>query len=383
MGPARHHSSAKPLAMLYAALVVYASLYPFHGWRLSSEGLFDFIGLPWPRWWTAFDLTANGVGYVPLGALIFGAQVRSGRRPDRAMASAWLLASLLSLSMEMLQNLLPQRVASNVDLLFNSLGAAVGVALAQVVHKCGWIDRWQSVRDRWFIDRSAGGLALLVLWPVGLLFPTPVALGLGRGLPRIHQPLNDLLDGTPLANWLSERQAAVPDLAPLSPIAEMSTIVLGLLAPCLVAFTIARPGWPRYALVGVLATLGFSTTTLSTVMNFGPQHGLAWLTTVATVGLVIGVALALAAGRLSSANCIALGLVVLTALIVAVAQAPEDPYFSQSLHAWEQGDFIRFHGAAQWIGWLWPLIGLVYLLVRAGRAAQPVVDSTAPPRMPP
>lgn len=382
MGPARHHSSAKPLALLYAALVVYASLYPFQGWRLSSEGLFDFIGLPWPRWWTTFDLTANGVGYVPLGALIFGAQVRSGRQPERAMASAWLLASLLSLSMEMLQNLLPQRVASNVDLLFNALGSAVGVGLAYEVHRRGWIDRWQTVRDRWFIDRSAGGLALLVLWPVGLLFPTPVALGLGRGLPRIHEPLSSLLDGTVLEHWLSERHAAVSDLASLSPIGEVSTIALGLLAPCLVAFSIARPGWPRFALVGVLATMGFSTTTLSTVMNFGPQHGLAWLTTVTTVGLALGVVLALAAGRLTRASCIALGLVVLTALIVAVAQAPEDPYFSQSLHAWEQGRFIRFHGAAQWIGWLWPFLGLAYLLVRAGRSGQPDVHGAAPPRMP-
>lgn len=368
--------------MLYAALVVYASLYPFHGWRLSSVGLFDFLSLPWPRWWTGFDLAANLVGYVPLGALIFGAQVRAGARPQRAMASAWLLASLLSLSMEMLQNLLPQRVASNVDLLFNAIGAAAGVGLAQLVHQRGWVDHWQSLRDRWFIDHSAGGLALLVLWPVGLLFPTPVALGLGRGLPRIHEPLSELLEGTPMAQWLSERQTAAVDLASLSPIAEMATIVLGLLAPCLVAFTIARPGWPRFSLVGILTLVGFSTTTLSTALNFGPQHGLAWMTSVAVVGFAMGVILALAAGRLSRPSCIALGLVVLTALIVAVAQAPEDPYFSQSLHAWEQGDFIRFHGAAQWIGWLWPFLGLLYLLLRVGRTAQLEAEAIAPPRMP-
>lgn len=377
MGSAQHHSSAKPLAVLYAGLVVYASLYPFHGWRLSTEGLFDFIGLPWPRWWTGFDLASNFVGYVPLGALIFGAQVRAGRRPERATASAWLLASLLSLACETLQNLLPQRIASNVDLLFNALGAAAGVGIAHLVHRRGWVDRWQTVRERWFIDRSAGGLALLVLWPVGLLFPTPVALGLGRGLPRIHEPLSALLEGTPMAYWLSERQSAGADLAALSPIAEMSTIVLGLLAPCLIAFTIARAGWPRLVLVGMLVALGFSTTTLSTALNFGPQHGLAWLTSVAMVGFVLGVVLALATARLSRASCIAFGLVVLTALIVAVAQAPEDPYFAQSLHAWEQGDFIRFHGAAQWIGWLWPFLGVLYLLLRAGRATQADAVHTA------
>ena len=56
----------------------------------------------------------------------------------------------------------------------------------------------------------------------------------------------------------------------------------------------------------------------------------------------------------------------LTALVVLVAQAPADPYFAESLQAWEQGRFIRFHGAAQWVGWLWPYAALVYLLVRVG-----------------
>jgi hypothetical protein len=58
-----------------------------------------------------------------------------------------------------------------------------------------------------------------------------------------------------------------------------------------------------------------------------------------------------------------LGLVVLT-LVVGVAQA--DPYFAQSLQAWEQGRFVRFHGLAQWIGWLWPYGAMGWLLSRLG-----------------
>jgi hypothetical protein len=242
--------------------------------------------------------------------------------------------------------------------------------LALVIHKLGWVDRWQTLRDRWFIGHSAGGLVLLVLWPLGLLFPTPVALGLGRGLPRLHEPLAELLEGTPVEEWINDRKWAISDFVPMSPGAEVATIALGLLAPCLLAFTITRRGWPRIAMVCVLAALGFSTTTLSTALNFGPQHGLAWLTSLALVGLGAGVLLAAAASRLSRSTCIALGLVALTALIVAVAQAPEDPYFSQSLRAWVQGDFIRFHGAAQWIGWLWPFVALLYLLLRTGRPVQ-------------
>jgi hypothetical protein len=55
---------------------------------------------------------------------------------------------------------------------------------------------------------------------------------------------------------------------------------------------------------------------------------------------------------------------VLAALVAVLAQAPADAYFAQSLQGWEQGRFIRFHGAAQWVGWLWPYAAMGYLLGR-------------------
>ena len=76
----RHRSSAAPLACLYAALIVYASLYPFTGWRMPGVTPLAFLSLPWPRWWTGFDLVSNLLGYMPLGALIFIALARSGWR---------------------------------------------------------------------------------------------------------------------------------------------------------------------------------------------------------------------------------------------------------------------------------------------------------------
>jgi hypothetical protein len=55
---------------------------------------------------------------------------------------------------------------------------------------------------------------------------------------------------------------------------------------------------------------------------------------------------------------------VLTAMVSIIGQAPADAYFADSLQAWEQGRFIRFHGVAQWVGWLWPYAAIVWLLVR-------------------
>ena len=54
----------------------------------------------------------------------------------------------------------------------------------------------------------------------------------------------------------------------------------------------------------------------------------------------------------------------LTGLVVLVHGAPTDPYFADSLQRWEQGRFVRFHGVAQWLGWIWPYAALLYLLMR-------------------
>ena len=374
MGPHPHRSSAAPLAAIFAALIAYASLYPFDDWRALDANPFAFLILPLPRWWTAFDVGANLLGYVPLGAMLFGALVRSGVPVRDSLRYAWLAAFMLSLCMEVTQNYLPRRVASNLDLALNSVGAGMGVAVALAIHRLGWVERWQLLRDRWFIPNSAGGLALLVIWPLGLLIPTPVALGIGRILPRFTELLADVLQGTPAAHWFIAPLWTAQDFLPQPALAEVATVALGLLAPCLLAFTITRPGWRRLTLVPMLAALGIAATTLSTALNFGPQHALAWLTGLFWFGQVGGALLALLASRLAARTCIALGLMGLTALVVAVAQAPADPYFAQSLQAWEQGDFIRFHGAAQWIGWLWPFVTLGYLLLRTVRSEREAVQ---------
>ena len=88
------------------------------------------------------------------------------------------------------------------------------------------------------------------------------------------------------------------------------------------------------------------------------------------MALALGAGLAAVLALLPRRVAAGLGLVVLTALVALVAQAPEDPYFAQSLQAWEQGRFIRFHGGAQWVGWLWPYGAMAWLLMRLVRPAR-------------
>lgn len=361
----RHRSSAVPLACMYAALIVYASLYPFTGWRAPRAELWAFLTLPWPRWWTTFDLVSNLLGYMPLGALIFGAIVRSGWSALRAGPLALLIGSMLSLGMEVLQNFLPQRVSSNVDLGLNIAGTLIGIAAGWALHRFGVVERWQALRDRWFIDSSAGGLALLVLWPVGLLFPLPAPLGQGQVVPRLREAAEVLLRDTAAEEWIEPwLQHGIEPVRALAPGSEMLLVMLGLLGPCLLAFTIARPGLRRVLLVVGLALTGIAATTLSTALNFGPDHSLAWSGRSTPTALGSGVIVALLLAWVPRRAAAGLGLIAMTALVALVAQAPHDAYFADSLKAWEQGRFIRFHGAAQWVGWLWPFIAMAYLLSR-------------------
>lgn len=360
----RQPSSAVPLACFYAALIVYASLYPFGDWRVPGHSPWQFLALPWPRYWTAFDLVANLVGYVPLGALVFVAALRAGQSPARGLLAALLAGALLAFTMEMLQNFLPKRVPSNLDLALNVAGSAAGAALGWLVHLAGGIARWQSLRERWFIAGSAGGLALLLLWPLGLLFPAPVPLGLGQMLPRLQEGLQWALQGSPVLEALAPWLDVEPAYEPLSAGQELMTVALGLLAPCMVALVVARPGWRRIALLAGAMLVGAAATTLSTALNFGPAHALAWRTPNAEAGFALGAVLAALAVLLPRRAAAGIGLVALSGLVALVAHAPADPYFAESLQAWEQGRFIHFHGAAQWVGWLWPYAALLYLLVR-------------------
>ena len=364
--PRRPRSSALPLALAYFALIVYASLYPFEGWTWPpGQSLADLATLPWTHWWGAFDVTSNVLGYLPLGALLLIAARRSGVGARRALGLAIALPAALSYSCELLQQFVPGRVASMEDLLMNSLGALAGALLAQAGHALGAVDRWHAWRQRWFARDSAGALALLALWPVGLLFPTPVPLGLGQVGERLRGWLADLLSGVPWADPLHALLAApAPPSPPLRPLGHALIVMLGLLAPCLLAQSVMAPGWRRMALALGALGLGLGTMTLSTALNFGPEHALAWLTLAVPPGLALGLLLALVSAPLPARVVAGLALVALTGLVAGVTQAPADPYFAQSLQAWEQGRFVRFHGLTQWIGWLWPYLAIAWLLMR-------------------
>jgi len=363
-------SSALTLTLVFTGLVIYASLYPFSGWFWpAGQPLAAMLVPPWPRYHIGFDDWSNFIGYMPLGALVYASALRRGRGPLAAGGIACVLPSMLSWTMEFTQHFLPARYPSLMDWALNSLGAVAGLSLAIAIHSAGAGVRWSTVRERWFVRHSGATLALLLLWPVGFLYPRNVPFGLGVTWERLQEAAYDLLNDHPLAPWFDWLWASLGEnTGTMSKAAEGFSVALGLLGPCLVAFSIARPGWYRAAVVPVAVAVGLAANTLSAALNFGPVHALGWVTSTVPIGLGLGAVLALACVFIGRRPAAALGLVALSVNVALVAQAPSDPYYADSLQAWEQGRFIHFHGLAQWVGWLWPFAAGIALFRRIARS---------------
>lgn len=376
---APHKTSAWPLSLVYAALVVYASLYPFSGWRDQGMGPWEFLASPFPKYWTVFDFAANMLGYAPLGFLLALSFLRRGGwsfvpgTNQAATLVALLAAGTLSLLMEGVQTYLPSRVPSNIDFALNLAGALVGAVAAAGLELAGAIDRWSRFRERWFVPESRGALVLLALWPFALLFPAAVPLSLGQVLERMEASLAEWLQDTPFLEWLPVREV---ELQPLVPAAELLCVALGLLVPCLLGYTIIASIPRRLAFASMTLAAGVLVTGLSAALSWGPAHAWAWISLPVEVGLAIGFVLALALIALPRRGCAAVVVLALGVHLSVLNQAPASAYFAQTLQTWEQGRFIRFHGLVQWLGWLWPYATLVYVVARlSGRQRSPKIQS--------
>jgi VanZ family protein len=363
VNPVTHRTTAWPLALATLCLVVYASLYPFADWRDQGLSPFAFLSAPWPRYWTGFDVGTNLLGYAPLGFLLSLSALRSGRAAH-AVSLAAGAAALLSLGLETLQSYLPSRVPSVVDFSLNSAGAWLGALSASRLEKMGVLQRWSDFRARWFENNARGALVLLALWPLALLFPVSVPMGLGQVVERLELALASALGESPFLEWLPVRDI---ELQPMVPGAQVIAVALGGLIPCLIGYGVIR-GWThRSIFLFWLLPGGMLFTALSAALSYGPVHAWAWFDAPVRAGFLGACLLALLTLWVPPRAATALALLALTVQLAMLNQASASPYLAQTLQVWEQGRFIRFHGLAQWLGWLWPFAALVYVLLRLSR----------------
>lgn len=362
-----HLSLAWPVAGVFALLIVYASLYPFTGWRFQGIEPWAFVLAPWPRYWTGFDVLSNLVGYVPLGLLLTLAVARTG-----SGRGAWWAGTLgawaLSAVMETMQSFLPLRVPSNVDWWLNGAGGALGATVAVLLLRWRILGPWNQFRTRCLVPQTHGGMVLLLLWPVATLYPTSIPFGLGQVWQRAQAALWDLFDGSWLAAWLPQPLA----MPPLSPLAQAMVLGLCLTAPLLMGYALLKTVVQRAVFLFLMGGLVMALGALSAILTYGPSQAWVWLTPPVTLGLSLFLGFGLITLRLRHRTC-SLFMVLAWAFALGwLNRAPDTPYLAQSVQIWEQGRFIRFHGLSQWLGWLWPYaaiwVGLRQVLAKPSHA---------------
>lgn len=334
----------------YAILIIYASLYPLTGWEATGAPPLDFLFADWPRYTTAFDLSTNVAAYVPLGFLL-----ASAMRPRLAAKYAWwlaaLLAAALSFSLESTQNFLPTRVASNLDLACNTLGALLGALpgalwprqIMDNLRHLHWPEHGKSVEL---------GLVLLGLWLLTQFDSTTLLFGAG-----------DLRNLSGLADLHAFNAVAFQRI-------ESLIAASGVMATLLMASLIA-PFRQRRLFSLLLLLLGLAAKSLAFALMTHPKTALGWATPGALTGFFIGLLcwsiallLPLTLQRLLAATA-------LLAASVMVNLAPINPYLENLQNVWNPGQFLHFHGLTHFVTLLWPYLALPWFAFHRPRPTMP------------
>jgi VanZ family protein len=341
------------LAGVYTLLALYASLYPFSGWRDSGVAPLLFLTAGWPRYITAFDLVVNALSYLPLGFL-WAAALQVRWRPLTACVLASLLGLLFSAGIETAQTYLPSRVPSNVDLGCNALGALLG-AVAGMRWGHALLDggRLHAWRERRFLRGGRGdvGLLLVALWFLTQLNPETFLFGNGnlRGLIGLPAPL--------------------PFAADYFITLEAATVAAQTLAIALIGTRLANNHPLLLPLLLIAGALAVKSAALMILMQ--GMHGLAWATPGSLNGLLLGLILWVALVRLPAFAQQSLAALALMLATVLANLMPDNPYLEATLSVWQQGHFLNFNGLTRLTSSLWPFLALPWLMLSRNRYDRP------------
>lgn len=360
----RKHSTMWFLVLMYILLIAYASFYPFHPWGNKGIAWWSFLVQPLPNYQTWFDVSSNILGYIPLGFLATWAALRDNNQyvVRGSVYIGVFLTVMLSFVAETTQNYMPLRVASNLDLALNIAGGVLGAVMAWISARLGALHFFSHILQRWVAPDTRFALVIILLWPWALLYPQPVAFGLGHVQERLENWLGYQLAGSPWVEWLPWH-AIEPQ--PLLHWQVALVVAIALWLPCLLLY-IAIPHWMhRLPITVILLATGILAHALGHALARGPENAWGWLWLPVQQGMLIGVACGIFSSFvprwLSKLLILLLLLIQLPLLNDAAISAYYDNWQAQT---WLPGQFIRFYGITRWLGWLWPWILLLYIVVQ-------------------
>ena len=345
----------------YLLLIVYASWFPFSGWRGAGLTPFTFLTLKMPQYWTGFDVVVNIIGYVPLGMLLVLA-IYPWLRGLWAIIGAALLGVLVSGIMEAVQTYLPSRVPSNLDFMTNSAGALIGAFIGLAGARSYLNEsRLYQTRKRWFAPHASQGLVLLALWPLAQIYPLGYLFGHGQLLPIFSDWLSRGLDADiDLVTMLRPGAAMTSEQYLLS---ETVITACGMTGAVLTMLCLLNRGAPRARLVVAMLAIGLTFKALASSLQFTPDNAFAWITPGAQGGFLIGVIMLSGLAFAPQVAQRRLAIVTLLLSLLVVNTIPVNPYFSSTLQGWVQGKFLNFNGAAQFLSLMWPFFAVWFLIL--------------------
>jgi len=345
------------LVAAYLLVIAYASLQPFRDWRWPPEEILQFLTAPWTRFISLQDVVVNFAAYVPLGLLLsIGCGARYG--PARGAIAATLAAVLLSLAMEAVQMFLPARIASNVDLLANGLGALVGAMAAPLLAPTRVLGgKIHSARHRLFLEgmTADAGLVVVALWLLTQLHPTAQLFGTGG--------IRGILDLPPYFTH-------TPLLA-LS--GEALVVLFNLLGVGLMLSALMRNSQGSMLVIGTAIGAALVIKVFNAVALVQTPAPFAWLTPGVLAGLAAGWALLYGAVSLPRPAQLAVSAACIVAATAAINLAPENPYLSVPPRLLARGTslFLSFSGIIRALAELWPLLALSFLAYAFTRRSDP------------
>lgn len=345
-------------ALAYSLVIVYASLQPFTDWRMLTEPFGSFLLESWPRWITADDIIFNFAAYVPLGFLL-ALSLCAYCNARTAVVVSIIACTALSFVLEASQQYLPARFASQVDLLVNGGGGAVGALIAPLFSPGQRLGHEiVQLRSRGFIEgpRSDAALALVGLWLITQLYIPPVTLG--NGDLREGLGLAPLFTYTPGAYLLAEAGVVM-----------LSATGLGLLLAS-AARDIAWGYWRALALI--FASAG-TLKTVAVLLVLRAPNPWSWLTPGLGIGLASSLVLLLLLTRLPHRGRAAIAMLALLAAVVLVNTMPDNPYRPTPSHllSGRISHFLSFSSMIHALSDIWPFLAMSFLFF-----SPPARDST-------
>jgi len=351
---------ARASLVAYLFLILYASWYPFTGWRANNLSALPDVIRQWPHYWTLFDVSTNIVGYIPFGMLIvFSLYPRVNRW--WAVWIAIFFGATVSATAELVQYFLPTRVTSMLDFLTNASGAVIGaIAGALLTPLLLEKGRLQLLRKQWTYQESSREIVILGLWPMAQLYPQAYLFGLGQFFPVLSQHLSHFFDmDIDLSTFFLQ---GIEPNADAYLLAEAFITACGCTGAILICLSLLNRHAPKFILGPLLLVLALICKSLACALLFNPEYAFAWLTPGARGGLLISLIMLYGFSFAPIHVQKRLAFLFILISMVVVNLLPDNPYFEVTMQTWVQGKFLNFNGAAQFLSMFWPFLALWVLL---------------------